>query len=48
MAFDSSERAAADAICEMAGIESRSELKSDADARKTFFNIVDRFKGETR
>jgi hypothetical protein len=48
MAFDANERASADAICEMAGIESRSELRSDADARKTFFNIVDRFKGETR
>lgn len=48
MAFDASERAAADAVCEMAGIESRSELKSDADARKTFLNIVDRFKGDTR
>lgn len=48
MAFDANERAAAEAVCEMAGIESRAELKSDADARKTFLNIVDRFKGEVR
>ena len=43
--FDASEEDAADAVCGILGISSRSELKTNAAARKQFYEIVDKFKG---
>lgn len=42
--FDASEEAAAAAVCDVLGIDSRSELKTNAAARKEFQDIVARFK----
>lgn len=43
-ALDASEESAAEALCEVLGINSRTELRKDAAARKQFHEIVDQFK----
>jgi hypothetical protein len=43
--FDASEEDAAGAVCDIVGISSRAELKTNAAARKQFYEIVDKFKG---
>lgn len=45
-AFEESEAAAADAIRDVCGINSRADLKTDADARTTFDSLVEAFKKE--
>lgn len=44
MVFDASEEAAAAAVCDVLGIDSRAELKGNADARKAFLDLVEEFK----
>jgi len=45
-ALEASEEAAADAIREVCGIDSRSDLKGNADARAYFDELVEAFKKE--
>lgn len=48
MVFDASEEAAAGAICDVLGIDSRAELKTNVEARTAFLDIVKQFKEEAR
>lgn len=44
MVFDASEEAAAAAMCDVLGVDSRAELKTNTEARKALYDLVEEYK----